>query len=115
MHARAQTDKKNLGAKAMLAEIKDVVEKRRAAEASALSALSSAAPFGSRLHPDLVFDYRDRCAAHGPHSSPLCSPVRRRAPPRAQHASRLQPSLRDRHCCMRPVAQTHLIWSMSTV
>lgn len=45
----------------MLSEIKDVVEKRRSAEAGSLAALSSAAPFGSRLHADLTFDYRDRC------------------------------------------------------
>jgi hypothetical protein len=50
----------------MMAEIKDVVERRRAAEASALHALPTAAPFGARLHPDLVFDYRDRCRPASP-------------------------------------------------
>ncbi len=55
----AQTDKKYLGAKAMLQEIKDLVERRRAADSS-LSAVSSSAPFATRLHPDLVYNYRDR-------------------------------------------------------
>ncbi|CAL8471863.1 g11405 [Coccomyxa elongata] len=54
-----QTDKKYLGAKAMLQEIKDLVERRRAADNS-LSAVSSSAPFATRLHPDLVYKYRDR-------------------------------------------------------
>lgn len=59
--ACAQTDKKNLGAKAMMQEIKDIVEKRRQADAS-LAAVSSSAPFVSRLSPDLTYNYRDRCA-----------------------------------------------------
>ena len=60
---RAQTDKKNLGAKAMLAEIKEIGEKRRAGEAASLAVVfSSSAPFGSRLHADLTFNYSDRRA-----------------------------------------------------
>lgn len=67
MHARAQTDKKNLGAKAMLAEIKEIGEKRRAGEAASMSAVSgSSAPFGSRLHADLTFNYSNRRAAMNP-------------------------------------------------
>ena len=63
--AHAQTDKKNLGAKAMLAEIKEIGEKRRAGEAASLSAVfSSSAPFGSRLHADLTFNYSNRRAGH---------------------------------------------------
>ncbi len=55
-----QTDKKYLGAKAMVQEIKDIVERRRAADSS-LSAVSSSAPFASRLTPDLTYNYKDRC------------------------------------------------------
>jgi DNA-binding NarL/FixJ family response regulator len=63
--ALAQTDKKNLGAKAMMQEIKDIVEKRRQADTS-LAAVSSAAPFAARLSPDLTYKYLDR-SHHTPH------------------------------------------------
>ncbi len=43
----------------MMQEIKDIVEKRRQADAS-LAAVSSAAPFVSRLSPDLTYNYRSR-------------------------------------------------------
>lgn len=56
-----QTDKKYLGAKAMLQEIKDIVEKRRSGDNSH-TAVSSSAPFASRLNPDLTYNYRDRHA-----------------------------------------------------
>ena len=57
----AQTDKKYLGQKTMVQEIREIVERRRAADSS-LSAVSSSAPFASRLTPDLTFNYKDRCA-----------------------------------------------------
>ncbi|KAK9905961.1 hypothetical protein WJX75_009654 [Coccomyxa subellipsoidea] len=54
-----QTDKKYLGQKTMVQEIREIVERRRAADSS-LSAVSSSAPFASRLTPDLTFNYKDR-------------------------------------------------------
>ncbi|KAK9814633.1 hypothetical protein WJX72_009077 [[Myrmecia] bisecta] len=53
-----QTDKRNLGHKSMLGEIKDLVERRRA-EAAGLHALTTLA-HAARLAPDLTFDYKDR-------------------------------------------------------
>ena len=61
----AQTDKKYLGQKTMVQEIREIVERRRAADSS-LSAVSSSAPFASRLTPDLTFNYKDRCAPGPP-------------------------------------------------
>ncbi len=57
-----QTDKKNLGAKAMLAQIKEVVESRRNNEdaQTVLSTNAAAAPYTQRLSPDLLYDYKDR-------------------------------------------------------
>ena len=59
-----QTDKKNLGAKAMLSQIKEVVESRRNNEdaQTLLSTNAAAAPYTQRLLPDLVYDYKDRYA-----------------------------------------------------
>lgn len=57
-----QTDKKNLGAKAMLSQIKEVVENRRNNEdIQGLISSAAAAPYTHRLSPDLLYDYKDRC------------------------------------------------------
>ncbi len=53
-----QTEKKNLGAKTMLQEIKEVVEKRRS-EDQAINLISRPTDLQSRLVPDLTFDYSD--------------------------------------------------------
>ena len=53
--AHTQTDKKSLGAKAMLTEMRELVDKRKAQEASGAD-LSSQGP------PELVYAYSDRCA-----------------------------------------------------
>ena len=48
-----QTDKRSLGAKGMLSDIRELVEKRRLAD-SGLAAVSAAADFSARLHPDIT-------------------------------------------------------------
>lgn len=53
-----QTEKKNLSAKTMLQEIKEVVEKRRS-EDQAINLISRPTDLQSRLVPDLTFDYSD--------------------------------------------------------
>ncbi|KAK9837425.1 hypothetical protein WJX81_001540 [Elliptochloris bilobata] len=56
-----QTDKKSLGAKAMVAEIKEAAEKQKSSvEEKSILAVSVSAPFASRLVPHLTFAYRDR-------------------------------------------------------
>ena len=50
-----QTDKKSLGAKAMLTEMRELVDKRKAQEAAGAD-LSAAGP------PELVYAYTDRCS-----------------------------------------------------
>ena len=58
-----QTDKKSLGAKAMVAEIKEAAEKQKSSvEEKSILAVSASTPFASRLAPHLTFAYRDRCA-----------------------------------------------------
>lgn len=60
-----QTDKKSLGAKAMVAEIKEAAEKQKSGvEEKSILAVSASAPFASRLVPHLTFAYRDPCAPH---------------------------------------------------
>lgn len=54
----AQTDKRNLGAKAMLSEIRDIVEKRKAADGTADA--PAAAPTIAPPTPDLQLPYNDR-------------------------------------------------------
>lgn len=53
-----QTDKRNLGAKAMLSEIRDIVEKRKAADGTADA--PAAAPTIAPPTPDLQLPYNDR-------------------------------------------------------
>lgn len=48
-----QTDKRSLGAKGMLSDIRELVEKRRLADGG-LAAVSAAADFSARLHPDIT-------------------------------------------------------------
>lgn len=50
-----QTDKKSLGAKSMLADIRDIADKRRNQD-DGLLAVSAAADFSSRLHADLTYE-----------------------------------------------------------
>jgi len=70
--AGRQTDKKSLGAKAMVAEIKEAAERQKnSVEEKSILAVSASAPFASRLVPHLTFAYRDRCAAP-PARAPLC-------------------------------------------
>lgn len=54
-----QTDKKSLGAKSMLNDIREIADKRRN-EDDGLLAVSAAADFSSRLHADLTYDFKDR-------------------------------------------------------
>ncbi|DBA68064.1 TPA: hypothetical protein ACH3X2_014084 [Trebouxia sp. C0005] len=54
-----QTDKKQLGHKAMIQEIKEVAEKRRSSDADLLT-LSVAAPYVTRIAAELTYDYKDR-------------------------------------------------------
>jgi paired amphipathic helix protein Sin3a len=54
-----QADKKSLLPKAMMQEIKDAAEKRRA-DKNQLRALSLGCPMSAILQPDLAFDYMDR-------------------------------------------------------
>eukprot|EP00884_Botryococcus_braunii_P021578 jgi/Botrbrau1/8103/Bobra.0230s0026.1 len=54
-----QTDKKHLGAKAMMQEVKDFVEKRRQEEVS-LHSLSNPLTMSLPGKPVLVFDYKDK-------------------------------------------------------
>jgi len=71
--AGRQTDKKSLGAKAMVAEIKEAAERQKnSVEEKSILAVSASAPFASRLVPHLTFAYRDRCAAP-PARAPLMS------------------------------------------
>ena len=49
-----QTDKRSLGTKAMLGEMRDLVEKRKAQEATGAD-VSHLGP------PELVYGYNDRC------------------------------------------------------
>lgn len=53
-----QTDKRNLGAKAMLNEIRDIVEKRKAIDGTA--DVPAAAPAIAPPTPDLQLPYNDR-------------------------------------------------------
>jgi len=54
-----QTDKRSLGAKGMLSDIRELVEKRRLADGG-LAAVSAAADFSARLHPDITYEFTDR-------------------------------------------------------
>ena len=55
-----QTDKRSLGAKAMLGEMRDLVEKRKAQEATGAD-VSHLGP------PELVYGYNDRCVPDSVH------------------------------------------------
>ena len=57
---RVQTDKKNLGTKAMLAEIRELGEKFNS-EDDVPEALGATFPFSARLRPFLTLDCMDRC------------------------------------------------------
>ena len=57
---RTQTDKKTLGAKTMMQEIKDVFERRNREEA-ALHNISAVSHFTSRLQPHLSFPVPHQC------------------------------------------------------
>ena len=48
-----------LNAQGMLADIREIVEKRRAAD-TGLAAVSAAADFSARLHADIIYEYPDR-------------------------------------------------------
>jgi hypothetical protein len=75
-----QTDKKSLGAKAMVAEIKEAAERQKnSVEEKSILAVSASAPFASRLVPHLTFAYRDRRAA-----LPARAPLVSAAPPRGR-------------------------------
>ena len=55
-----QTDKRNLGQKTMMQEIKDIADKRRLEDTAIHLASTN---FSAKLTPDLTYNCREKCAS----------------------------------------------------